>query len=279
VSSLRQLLTGGHFSRSELERHFRDSARSHYLGNNLTLARVLNKFTMLLPTGDRSVVPHLLMDGYWEMWLTLAVARHVQPGMLCVDVGANVGYYSLLLAELSGTLVHCVEPVVEAGRCIKESMKLSGFESFVVHEEVASDRLGTVEMLWAPSNLGGSRVVPHDKRLVMARSAKTERLDSIVQSTGAHFIKIDAEGSEARIWSGMTGLLCSPALTVMMEFDRTAIELLDGNGAAEQLLRRIQEDGFALRSVDPDGKIVTVTERQAMEPDTGTHRTLWLSRG
>ena len=277
MSKLRQLLTGGHFSRSELERHFRDSARSHYLGDNLTLARVLSTFTMLLPTRDRSVVPHLLMDGYWEMWLTLAVARHVQPGMLCVDVGANVGYYSLLLAELSGTFVHCVEPVTEAGRCVKESMKLSGFENFYVHEEVASDKLGFADVISSPVDLGGSRVAPSDKRLVMVKSVKTERLDSIVQATGAHFVKIDAEGSEARIWSGMTGLL-SASLTVMMEFDRTAIELLDGDGAAERLLRRIQQDGFALRSVDPDGKIVPVTERQAMEPDTGTHRTLWLSR-
>ncbi len=281
MSSLRQLLTGAHFSRSELERHFRDHARSHYLGDNRALARVLGKFTMSLPTRDQSVVPHLLMDGYWEMWLTLAVARHVQPGMSCVDVGANVGYYTLLFAELAGgSIVHSFEPVKEARWSLKDSIKLSGYErSCVVHEDAVSNELGFTAMASSVVNLGSSRIVPKSTEKTVhfgESSVRTIRLDEAVKR--ADFVKVDVEGAEARVWSGMKGLF-TDQLVVMMEFDAEAIVRLDGDGSAERLLSRIKSDGFVLRSVDPDGKIVAVTEMQAMQPDTGTHRTLWLTRG
>jgi len=52
-------------------------------------------------------------DGFWESWVTVAVARHLQAGMCCVDVGANYGYYTLLMASFvgpEGRIIAC-EPI------------------------------------------------------------------------------------------------------------------------------------------------------------------------
>ena len=51
---------------------------------------------------DLMLGPRLILDGFWEAWVTLAIGRHIQPGFHCVDVGANYGYYSLVMAAAAG---------------------------------------------------------------------------------------------------------------------------------------------------------------------------------
>ncbi len=67
---------------------------SAYLGDETALCRVLGRYKMFVDTSDNSLSPHLMLDGYWEMWLTEALARAIRPGMTVVDVGANLGYFT-----------------------------------------------------------------------------------------------------------------------------------------------------------------------------------------
>jgi predicted O-methyltransferase YrrM len=46
--------------------------------------------------------PRLVLDGFWEAWVTLALARYIRPGFYSVAVGANYGYYSMLMAAACG---------------------------------------------------------------------------------------------------------------------------------------------------------------------------------
>ena len=52
-----------------------------------------------MPT-NYTVAPQVALDGYWEPWMTLAIARAIRrPGAHAVDVGAKHGYFTLLLAR------------------------------------------------------------------------------------------------------------------------------------------------------------------------------------
>lgn len=57
---------------------------------------------MFVDTDDLSLSMHLISEGYWEFWLTEVVAKLVKPGMTAVDIGANLGYFSLMMGELVG---------------------------------------------------------------------------------------------------------------------------------------------------------------------------------
>ena len=87
-------------------------AQPLYLGDNSALCRVLSRYKLLLDTRDLGFAAHVLLDGYWEMWLTIFMCRHIQPGMVAIDVGANFGYYTVLMADLVGPEGHvfAVEP-------------------------------------------------------------------------------------------------------------------------------------------------------------------------
>ena len=85
-----------------LEAVSREHSRALYLGDQMVLCRVLGKYLMYADSQETGITPHLAMDGYWESWITLALARTVRPGWHCLDVGANHGYYTLVLADGAG---------------------------------------------------------------------------------------------------------------------------------------------------------------------------------
>ena len=74
---------------------------------------------------------HLLLDGYWEMGLTMHMARTVRAGMTAIDVGANFGYYTILLGALVGEGGHvfAVEPAPATAAMLRRSVELNGFQN------------------------------------------------------------------------------------------------------------------------------------------------------
>src|SRR5262249_7878864 len=95
-----------------LENRCRALTNPVYLGRHTALCRVLGLFKISLDTNDTGFASHVLLDGFWEMWLTIFFARQVKPGMTVIDVGANFGYYTLLFGSLVGDegRVYAVEP-------------------------------------------------------------------------------------------------------------------------------------------------------------------------
>jgi len=78
------------------------------------------------------------MDGFWESWITLAVARHLRPGSRRIDVGANCGYFTALFASLVGSAgrVWAWEPNPDLARDLRESIRLNGYGSVALAELV-----------------------------------------------------------------------------------------------------------------------------------------------
>ena len=114
--------------RSTLEAAIRRRVQTAYLGNGLVLARVLGRHKIFLRSSDRGFACHLMLDGYWEIWLTQFFARHLKPGMTAIDVGANFGYYTLLFGDAVGDTGHviAVEPNPEAAILLRETVLLNG---------------------------------------------------------------------------------------------------------------------------------------------------------
>jgi hypothetical protein len=73
-----------------------------YLGDHTLLMQTIFGHTMYLDSRDISLTPHLLRQGCWEPDVTRFFLRIVKPGMRVVEVGANVGYYTLLACSLVG---------------------------------------------------------------------------------------------------------------------------------------------------------------------------------
>src|SRR5258707_8071492 len=115
--------------RHRLEDAIRRRVQTAYLGDGLVLARILGRQKILLNGSDRGFACHLMLDGFWEMWLTQFLAGQVKPGMTVVDVGANFGYYTVLFADAVGDAgrVIAVEPNPDAAALLRETVLLNGY--------------------------------------------------------------------------------------------------------------------------------------------------------
>ncbi len=225
----RRLAGGTPFAISQLVTHprakneaiIRSLCRNAFLGNATSLCSVLGRYKMFVDSEDVGLSASLLMDGYWEMWATEAMARFIKPGMVVADVGANLGYFTLLMGELVGPTgwVHAFEPNPAVAKLLRRSVNMNiGQRRTTVHEVGLSDHEGEAILC-----------VPHGEPKNATFAARHEgganvpvqlrRLDSLAELESLDFIKIDVEGAEEATWRGMHGILKrGRPLTILLEF-------------------------------------------------------------
>jgi FkbM family methyltransferase len=202
-------------SRADGEATVRAFCQSHYMGDKTTLCRCLGRYNMFLDTRDTGLVPHIVADGFWEYWNTQFMVATVKPGMTVMDVGANFGYFSLLMSDLVGPdgRVICVEPNPEIVACLRRSLCVNGFEARASISEVALGKnpsgsatfcipltafMNGCVVSGAQSTQSGGRMLTVAATNIDTLTKDLKRLD---------FLKIDAEGAEADILEGMAGTI------------------------------------------------------------------------
>lgn len=186
-------------------------------------ARVLARYDLFLPAHDQSITPGLVSAGRYDPWTGRLIARHVQAGMTVADIGANVGYFTMLMADRVGGGGHVLafEPFAALAALVRRSAAANGFESRIALHEVALGAEDGREMILVTpgDHLAGSAVWEASRSHESARPIAIRRLDAIPHADRIAFAKIDAEGSEPAIWAGMAGLIAGDALrTVLLEF-------------------------------------------------------------
>ncbi|MBM3982760.1 MAG: FkbM family methyltransferase [Planctomycetes bacterium] len=265
-------------SRAELEEVSRKRAVGVFYGDNRLLCRLLGDYLAFVDVCDLMLGPRLVLDGFWESWVTLAIARHLQPGMHCVDVGANYGYYTLLMAAgvgPQGRVAACEPNPLLAGSYLPQNLALNGHHHGVeVCPKVVGNRDDqTVDFVLHDGDFATSSL----ERWAYAHRAETVQVPAITLDRlcadwpRLDLVKIDAEGAEALVWEGMQEALRRfPHVAVVMELhlQRDLPQTVD-------LLHQIERAGFALRCIDYDGEVVS-TDAATILAQPQEHWTLWL---
>lgn len=265
-------------SRTEIERICRKFCQTAYLGDNSVLCRVLAKYLFFADAGDIGITPHLCLNGYWETWITQTFARVVQPGWNCVDIGANQGYFSVILADAvgeSGQLM-AVEPNPKLVPYLKKNLEVNGFPfRSTVTQKAVSDINGEIINLVIPGGRGLNAQIGIEAQTGDdSFEVETITLDELVRSwERVDFIKIDAEGAEEAIWrGGREAIRRNPGITIVMEVNCRRYS----NPRA--FLEEIIKDGFTLRHIDYDSEIKDLTLEQALTERPAEDWMLFLKR-
>jgi len=253
-------------TREQLEAWCQQHARVVPAGEH-NLCRVLGSKLIYAHQRDYAIMPHLALHGIWEPWVTLAIARHVKPGMSCLDVGACYGYFTLLLEELidGDGYVEAWEPVWN--EVLAASLSVNG--SLAVLRPFSMGTGNLPAMICAPP--GGGALFNAGNLRGGPRFAERGQ----VPTHGKYdFIKIDVEGAEIDVWKAltMTGCLKKSSVVVCMEFTPSK------HSDPLRELEMIGEAGFDMGSVGHDGIPRPCSLEEVLIPDTGDFRMLWLTR-
>ncbi|MDR0898967.1 MAG: FkbM family methyltransferase [Lactobacillaceae bacterium] len=216
---------------SVVEKNVRTEQRERiYLGNNRALTRLLWGQKIIVDTEDLSLSPHILLDGYWERWISEVFLKAIKPGMHVIDIGSNLGYYSLLAGRLLGAKgrLTCFEANPVMADITLRNLDINGFGgiSEVISKAVYKEE-STLPFTILKRHKGSSGLFVGSSEIQNVFHESSEKilvptvsLDQFFPSgTRIDVIKVDAEGAEPYIFEGAQRLLKENNVQVFMEFD------------------------------------------------------------
>jgi FkbM family methyltransferase len=177
----------------------------YYLGGNRALTQLSTGQPFFINTDDRGITTWIILGGLWETFVDDVLSRLAKPGMNFLDIGANMGYYSVKIGGLVGPTgkIFSFEPNPELYPFLRDNIDINGFRPRAELFQLAlGDADGRGELKFTHENMGGghlfaggagSRSVPVDLGMLDNFISKSTKID---------LMKIDAEGYEPRILAG-----------------------------------------------------------------------------
>lgn len=218
------------------------------VGQQIRTTQTRHGFVMRLDLGqfvDRTIY----CTGGWEPLETRVIAAALKSGDTFVDVGANIGFFSLLAHRLVGPegRVHAVEATPATADLLDANIARNAADTICVHRCAAGDHDAAVTMIVHDAGNIGSN---HLSFGGAGPSIPLRRLDKLLAGETIRLIKLDIEGAEAMALRGAGALLdgdTAPAL--LFEFSPDMLRGMGDDPAA--LLRYLEAREYMIYEIHP----------------------------
>ncbi len=244
--------------------------RSIYIGDHTVLATTKLGAKIYVDSRDISIAPHLMMEGDWEPAVTNCMVTFLQrhKGCLFIDVGANVGWYTLLAAHFGAAHVCTFEPNPRLAELLRKTISVNGLRERVTLTEAACGAETTkARFIVDPSENGGGHTASATPQQALGAAldgapqlCDVVRLDDAVKARHLSkgnkltpiIMKVDVEGFEAHVLAG------APEIMVF-----EPILFIEHNDGDAEMIRGLQSKGYSIRHVQRTGhpsKVLTLDE-------------------
>jgi FkbM family methyltransferase len=166
------------------------------------------------------------ISGTSELPVQEVLVQRLRSGEVFYDIGANMGFFSLVAARQVGSngCAYAFEPVAENAAFVRENARLNCLENLKLFELAVGRASGRAELLltdWdGGASLASSEVKP--SKPVARRSVRVVALDDFISAERLrmpNFVKIDVEGVELAVLQGMTGTIAAARPVLLYEVD------------------------------------------------------------
>lgn len=198
--------------------------RYFYLAPDLAMVRLNCGHMLYVDPLDEHVSANIIATGNWEIHIHRALLALIRPGFRIVEVGANVGYYTITMAGAAGPggFVTALEGNPRLAGLVQRSVLLNGYSSRTrIISKAALDQPAHIDFVVSRRNSGGGFVTlwegnPYEDGETL--TVEAVRIDD--QDVGrVDLIRIDAEGSEPFILRGAEATLrANPDIIICLEW-------------------------------------------------------------
>ena len=214
----------------------------------------MGSFKLVTDRRDFAVGLGIGPDTPWEPHLSGFLRRTVKPGMTAIDIGANVGFHSMLMASLVGSdgRVLAFEPNTENCRLIILSAAENGFKHIELFPIALADAPGA--LCFSPAIGSNGHLLPSGRETLLHPNCiivAAMRLDEIVGDRRIDFIKADVEGAEYRALSGATRIIARDRPIITSEFSIEMLSRVSGIEGSDYLFW-ISSLGYCISVVKAD---------------------------
>ncbi len=195
----------------------------------------------------------MLLEKY-EKETTALAKKLIEPGMVILDIGAHIGYYTKLFSKLTGKngIVYAFEPEESNFQLLQENTK--NLKNVRIVNKAVSDRTGFIDFYTSSNNTGYHSILSSEicKEKI---TVPVLTLDNFIKNEGINkkidLIKIDIEGGEPYAFRGAQNLLSQPHLKIIMEF---APGNFKNEADAIDLLKNLNRQfGFSINKIGNGG--------------------------
>lgn len=193
---------------------------------------------------------YLYLFGVWEPHLTRWLQRRLKPGDVFVDVGANIGYYSVLASRLVGDSgkVVAVEASPTFHQVLLRQVQRNGCTNLRAVNAAVSDREESLRFTLASSqNMGANSIVPYDGPAESTFEIAAHPLPDLLteeEIARARVIKVDVEGAEGGVVRGLAPLLDRLRPDAELTIEVTPRRMSELGESVEELLETLKKNGF-----------------------------------
>jgi FkbM family methyltransferase len=180
----------------------------------------LGGFKLVCDRMDHAVGSGIINEQHYEPHLTEFVHGYLKPGMTAADIGANIGFFSMLFSSIVGSngQVISFEPNTENCRLLLLSKDVNGFGNIELHPIALSNMRGVA--FFTPAIGSNGTLLPSTSETLMDPNCVVvpcDRLDNVVHGP-VHLIKADIEGAEYLALSGGVETISRYRPMILAEF-------------------------------------------------------------
>jgi FkbM family methyltransferase len=220
---------------------------SSYLGKGTGLTHLIDETPIYINTNDYGCPSNFINGGRYEEEYFAVLASFRKPHSIFLDIGANLGVFSLRMAPLIRKgKIFAFEPNSDIRELFSRSIHLNGIKNLIsLFGYGVSDRDEKAALSVPEGHAGGGGIslpVSGAKKIL---EIEVRRLDGLLPNVGFDIAKIDIEGHELQALRGMMGMLRrSPNAVVLFE------KLDKNSGIEPDLLSLFMEVGMSVYRVD-----------------------------
>jgi FkbM family methyltransferase len=174
---------------------------------------------LLTNVHDNGIGTSLFFQDRYAQARVSQIQEVVKEGDVVIDIGANIGYFTILLAKLVGPegRVYAFEPDPRSFRLLRRTIKKNGWSHVIAEQKAVSNKAGEILLYQTPSWTSNA-LVPGRENISTVRVPVITLDDTICEPVD--FIKMDTDGSEPLIIQGAKKLISqSPNLKMLVEYE------------------------------------------------------------
>ena len=224
---------------------------------------IVQGYQLYLDPGDSL---DLSVNGIYEPCETWLAGRLILLGQTVLDIGANIGYYTLIFSRLVGEegRVISFEPDPENFLLLQKNVTLNGCRNVRLLNRAVSDYSGTMMLYRSDENHGDHRIYPSDpgRSSVEVRAVRLD--DHLADFDGPiHLVKMDVQGAEGKVLEGFRSLWPGHAdLKIIFEFWPWAMHRAGSDPA--NIIAALVDQGFHFHHISESQHRVIPVEPDAI---------------